>query len=272
MSDHSVDASGGSGAIPFQSPADEAGAGERGGTANTTSHGLPPEGVPPAEAERLDIVEADEANSIARLVGASFPSAISNAPRSREVAPDRPQTVGSASALLWPSAAGEPENEEAGSEICDPIIGSRVRAATAGPEGNGSPAAPVAPLGNPGQRQRREPEGRQYAILVRVSGQDRAAIRARAEAAGVSPPRLLVELATLGPAGATERNAVRTVLVDARRQIAGVANNVNQIARWANARQQLPPGLVAAMAAVERMELKVDDLLAAVEPWKGQPQ
>jgi len=95
MSDHSVGASGGPGATAFHFPADEVGAWERGGTANTTSHGLLSKGEPLAGVVRQDVVEAEEANALACLVGASFPSRISNAPRSREVAPDRPQTVGS---------------------------------------------------------------------------------------------------------------------------------------------------------------------------------
>jgi hypothetical protein len=77
-------------------------------------------------------------------------------------------------------------------------------------------------------------------------------------------PRLLVELATLGPAGASERNAVRTALLNARRQIAGVANNLNQLAKWANTRQQLPPGFAAALADVDRMRRAVEDLRAAL--------
>jgi hypothetical protein len=105
---------------------------------------------------------------------------------------------------------------------------------------------------------------------VRVTNAEQAAIQARAEQAGVSAPRLLVELATLGPVGATERNTMRTAVLYARRQIAGVANNLNQLAHWANARQQLPPGFDKALADVERMERAVDELRVAIEQGRGQ--
>ena len=77
------------------------------------------------------------------------------------------------------------------------------------------------------------------------------AIRARADAAGVFAPRLLVELATLGQAGASERRATNRLLLDLRRQVVGVATNLNQLAHWANAREQLPPGLASSLSAAE---------------------
>jgi hypothetical protein len=101
-------------------------------------------------------------------------------------------------------------------------------------------------------------------VQVRLNDDEYARIRARAEAAGVSPPRLLVELALLGPAGASERNATKTALLGVRRQIIGVATNINQLARWANAREQLPPGLASSLAAVERMEAQLAEVLKAL--------
>lgn len=73
MSDHRGDASVGRAGIPFQSSADEARAREGGGTGNTTAHGLSPEGVPLEGVVRQDVVDAEEANALARLVAASFP-------------------------------------------------------------------------------------------------------------------------------------------------------------------------------------------------------
>jgi Bacterial mobilisation protein (MobC) len=89
-------------------------------------------------------------------------------------------------------------------------------------------------------------------------------VKARAAAVGVSVPRLLVELATLGPAGASERNAAKTALLGVRRQIIGVATNINQLARRPNAREQLPPGLASSLAAVERMEAQLAEVLRAL--------
>ena len=101
------------------------------------------------------------------------------------------------------------------------------------------------------QRQRRAMDGRHSVIKVRVTAAEDEAIRARAAAAGVSAPRLLVELATLGQAGASERRAANRLLLDLRRQVVGVATNLNQLAHWANTREQLPPGLASSLAVAE---------------------
>lgn len=77
----------------------------------------------------------------------------------------------------------------------------------------------------------------------------------------MSIPRLLVELAVLGPAGATERNAVNNAMFGFRRQLVGMATNLNQLAKWANTREQLPPGLEASLAAVQRMEAQLVALI-----------
>ena len=74
-------------------------------------------------------------------------------------------------------------------------------------------------------------------------------------------PRLLVELALLGPAGATERHAVNNAMFGFRRQLVGMATNLNQLAKWANTREQLPPGLEASLAAVQRMEAQLAALI-----------
>ncbi|HEU5002570.1 MAG TPA: MobC family plasmid mobilization relaxosome protein [Actinomycetota bacterium] len=81
----------------------------------------------------------------------------------------------------------------------------------------------------------------------------------------MSPPRLLVELALLGPAVIAERHAVKETVLLIRRQLVGIGVNINQLAHWANGRQQLPPGLDSSLAAVERMEARVSDLVEALE-------
>jgi hypothetical protein len=50
-------------------------------------------------------------------------------------------------------------------------------------------------------------------------------------------------------------------MLGVRRQIIGMATNLNQLAKWANARQQLPPGLEASLGAVQRMEAQVAALI-----------
>jgi hypothetical protein len=131
------------------------------------------------------------------------------------------------------------------------------------------PAAPVAALAEgtastQGRRRPRDASLRTRIIQVRCNDDEYARIRARAEAGGVSPPRLLVEVALLGPAAIAERHAVKETLLLIRRQLVGIGVNINQLAHWANGRQQLPPGLASSLAAVERMETRVSDLVEAL--------
>jgi hypothetical protein len=111
------------------------------------------------------------------------------------------------------------------------------------------------------RRRERDSCLRRRIVQVRCNDEEYTRIRARAEAAGVSPPRLLVELALLGPAGASERDAVKRTMGVIRRQIVGMATNLNQLAKWANTREKLPPALELSLAAVQRMEAQLAALL-----------
>ena len=154
------------------------------------------------------------------------------------------------------------------SKLYDPVPGSVLPAPGGDPQTQHHPAPPVAALaeGTPQvtprpRRQARDLQGRTRDFHVRASEEEYAKIKARAEAAGVSIPRLLIELAVLGPAGAPERNVTKATMLGVRRQIIGMATNLNQLAKWANARKQLPPGLEASLAAVQRMEAQVAALV-----------
>ena len=154
------------------------------------------------------------------------------------------------------------------SKIYDPLSGSILPASGGNNKDQDHPAPPVAALAEDkadsrarAKRLVRDAAGRQRVIYVRLSKDEDERIRCRAAAAGVSPQRLLVELALLGPAGASERHAVNTAMLGVRRQIIGMATNLNQLAKWANSRQQLPPGLEATLAAVQRMEAQVATLV-----------
>ena len=97
------------------------------------------------------------------------------------------------------------------------------------------PAAPVAALAEatastPGRRRHRDTSVRTRIIQVRCNDDEYTRIRGRAEAGGVSAPRLLVELALLGPAAIAERHAVKETLLLIRRQLVGMGVNINQLA------------------------------------------
>lgn len=89
-------------------------------------------------------------------------------------------------------------------------------------------------VSGPGRRRARGSESRQMQIQVRLSEAEREQLRDRADARGVSVPRLLVESALQGRETPTERRAMLAELFALRRLVATVANNVNQLARVAN--------------------------------------
>ena len=186
-----------------------------------------------------------------------------------ETGPEEANPVGSgvAGAEALVGDAGESESS------CSKLYATRSLALQDGPaaaQGEPNhPAPPVAALAEgtaspQGRRRPRDAALRTRIIQVRCNDDEYARIRARAEAGGVSPPRLLVELALLGPAAVPERHAVKETLLLVRRQLVGIGVNINQLAHWANGRQQLPPGLGSSLAAVERMEARVSDLVEAL--------
>ncbi|KWX05991.1 hypothetical protein TH66_00310 [Carbonactinospora thermoautotrophica] len=114
-------------------------------------------------------------------------------------------------------------------------------------------------------RLRRQPGGRRNVVFVRLSDEEKEKIAARAEALGVSIQRLLVESALAGSAQTvTERRALVAELLGVRRLVAALGNNINQLARVANATGAAPPELAAAAAAVARAMARLDATVAGV--------
>jgi hypothetical protein len=101
---------------------------------------------------------------------------------------------------------------------------------------------------------------------VRVTEAEAAHLAALAELRGVSIPRLLVE-AALAPEGgqtATERREALADLFALRRQLSGVATNLNQLAAHANADRQLPADTAGIVSAVRGLMDKTDAALDRV--------
>lgn len=114
-------------------------------------------------------------------------------------------------------------------------------------------------------RQRRansdEPRERRY--NVRVSSEEDAQLRARAVVARVTVPRLLVESAMNAHIEtSTARKEVIAEVFAVRRLMANVANNVNQLARYANSESVFP---AEAQAVVEEYRALVPRLSAALD-------
>jgi hypothetical protein len=99
-------------------------------------------------------------------------------------------------------------------------------------------------------------------VGVRLNDEEHEALTAKAEAAGVSVPRLLVESA-LGPPGSTppERKAWFATLLSARRQLAGAANNLNQLTHLGQIDKRVPAGVAEAAAEVERCSARLAEVL-----------
>ena len=104
--------------------------------------------------------------------------------------------------------------------------------------------------------------GREKSYRVYVTEAEDQRLVARAEAEGVTVPRLLFESAMASRVEtSTERKRVIAELFRVSRQMAGVATNVNQLARFANAEGAFPEDAVFVMGEYRVLAAKVEDLI-----------
>jgi len=116
-------------------------------------------------------------------------------------------------------------------------------------ETKSSPAKRMAPM-------RRAPGGRTRVIYVRVTEEEDREIRRRAVKHRRSAQRFLIETALSGSASlSAERSRAKRDAEMARIVLTRLANNVNQLAKWANTNHAMPANL----------DCLVDDLGTAVE-------
>ncbi len=112
-------------------------------------------------------------------------------------------------------------------------------------------------------RMRRSPGGRSRVLFVRLTEEEDRQIRDLAAKAGLSGQRFLVEAALSGSAesaatlrqAAVEARATRVVLK-------GVANNLNQLTKWANANHALPAHLDRLLDDLGRAVMAVEQSAA----------
>lgn len=126
-----------------------------------------------------------------------------------------------------------------------------------GPEETGPASRPRA-----SRRRERVAGGRRHSHNVRVTPEEEARLQILAQAHRLSVPRLLVESALAGGAdqAAVGRNVIEQ-LFGLERLLANVANNVNQIARTANATMEVPPETDGALDAVRRVAFRIEDVI-----------
>lgn len=119
-----------------------------------------------------------------------------------------------------------------------------------------------------GFRQERRPGSpRPHVHKVKVSeDQERLLLLLAAQHGNVSVPRLLVESALAGGSQAAVAKAdLAGELFRITRFLGKVGVNVNQIARATNATGETQPETAAAMAAVQRVCARIEDLLVELE-------
>jgi uncharacterized protein (DUF1778 family) len=106
---------------------------------------------------------------------------------------------------------------------------------------------------------RRTPGGRHQRLVVRLTEEEERQIRHRADAKGLSAQRFVIEAALSGSAHSAAARRHAAVEVRAARVILkGVANNLNQLTKWANANHVLPAHLDALMGHLDRAVLAVE--------------
>lgn len=107
--------------------------------------------------------------------------------------------------------------------------------------------------------------GRKLAVKVWVTEAEKAALVVRAVQSNVTVPRLLFDSA-FAEAGesATDRRNVAAELLGIRTLLGAVSNNVNQIARHANATGEVPADAAATVEAVRRLMVRIDAAAVSV--------
>ena len=116
------------------------------------------------------------------------------------------------------------------------------------------------------RRRRRVEGGRQHRHVVRVTPEEEARLLALALKYHVSVPKLLVDSALAGGAGAAAtrslaRDEILIELFGAHRLLAGVANNVNQIAKATNATGEVQEATTVTLAKVREVAMRIDDVV-----------
>lgn len=119
-------------------------------------------------------------------------------------------------------------------------------------------------LPTPAERLRRKnvPGGRTGVHKVKTTPEEESVLAARASAARVTIPRLMVESAMADRGeSATDRTRAATEMFAAYRQLAALGNNINQIARATNATDEVQDDCARTLAAVRRSAMRIDDVL-----------
>lgn len=114
------------------------------------------------------------------------------------------------------------------------------------------------------RRRANAPGGRPHQHMVRVTVMEEGQLRLLADAQRVTIPRLLVEAALSRGETPSERRLALIELFRMRRELAGLATNVNQIAHAVNIDGRMPVGSAATLVQIEDLVAKVDAAIEAL--------
>lgn len=113
-------------------------------------------------------------------------------------------------------------------------------------------------------RRRREntPAGSKKRREVWVTVEEEAALVVRAERERVTVPNLLVSAALSEQTDSpTERRAIAAELMSLHNLLARSSNNINQLARQANATGEFPPEAREALKFIRSVAMRIDDAI-----------
>jgi hypothetical protein len=123
----------------------------------------------------------------------------------------------------------------------------------------------VASSGGTVVRMRRAPGGRQGRFNLRLTDEEERQIRQRAEGCGLSAPRYLIEAGLSRSASdAADRRRIEWDLGQARVVLKAAGNNLNQLAKWANANHALPEHIEEVLGEVHRAIEVIEECANAV--------
>ena len=119
-----------------------------------------------------------------------------------------------------------------------------------------------------GRRRRANIEGPTQFVRVSMSEQERARLYMLEERTGRSPSEILVSgaLYAENAESLAERRALASELMAVRRYLAALSNNVNQLARQANATDEFPE---EARTALDRVRVIAERVNATIDGLAG---
>jgi hypothetical protein len=112
------------------------------------------------------------------------------------------------------------------------------------------------------RRRANSPSGTKKRREVWVTAEEEAALIARAEREKVTVPNLLVSSALAeGTDSPTERRAIGAELMQLHNLLARSSNNINQLARQANATGEFPVEAREALKHIRSVAMRIDDAI-----------